>query len=147
MASSIASSYDSSYISGSCSRPSTARPSTSGPSTARPGTAHTVRPRTARPRTAVSQIGGPQQIICAVTESRGVSATVGLCFVNLTTGKPLFFQSLENLADHKPKIYSRVSSQRNPRLPNLCANHPQAHRLRPQRSSLPSFTSIGSINC
>ncbi|KAF8543611.1 DNA mismatch repair protein Msh4 [Trichophaea hybrida] len=54
------------------------------PTSTRPSTA---RPRTGRPRTAASTIGGHQQIICAVTESRGVSATVGLCFVNLTTGE------------------------------------------------------------
>ncbi|KAL7268484.1 MutS protein msh4 [Rhizina undulata] len=46
-----------------------------------------IRPRTGRPRTATSMIGGYQQIVCAVTESRGISATVGLCFVNLTTGE------------------------------------------------------------
>ncbi|KAH8147392.1 uncharacterized protein LAJ45_08548 [Morchella importuna] len=52
----------------------------------RPSTS-TGRPRTGRPRTATSTVGGVQQIVCAVAESRGVSATVGLCFVNMTTGE------------------------------------------------------------
>lgn len=57
---------------------------------ARPGTA---RPGTARPRTAVSTIGiESQQIICAVSESRGISPTVGLAFVNLDTGEAVLSQ-------------------------------------------------------
>ncbi|KAF8468982.1 muts domain V-domain-containing protein [Kalaharituber pfeilii] len=40
-----------------------------------------------RPATATSRVGGSQSIICALTESRGVSATVGLSFVNLCTGE------------------------------------------------------------
>ncbi|KAA8909324.1 muts domain V-domain-containing protein [Sphaerosporella brunnea] len=65
----------SSYLRASISRPTTST------TTVRPMTA--ARPRTA----ATSTIGGHQHITCAVTESRGVSATVGLCFVNLTTGE------------------------------------------------------------
>ncbi|RPA76245.1 hypothetical protein BJ508DRAFT_370727 [Ascobolus immersus RN42] len=48
----------------------------------RPSTS-TGRPRTA----ATSGAASVQHIICSVTESRGVSATVGLCFVNLSTGE------------------------------------------------------------
>ena len=39
-----------------------------------------------RPTSRMSRIGGCQTIVCAMTESRGVSATIGLCFVNLSTG-------------------------------------------------------------
>ena len=55
------------------------RPRTSG--TTRKSTG---RPRTARPRTATTAFSA-QQIICAVSESRGISPTVGLAFVNLDT--------------------------------------------------------------
>ncbi|CAZ85019.1 unnamed protein product [Tuber melanosporum] len=63
------------------------RPSTSSSGTSCPPTS-TSRPRTSRPRTATSAAGGgAQQVVCAVTESRGVSATIGLCFVNTATGE------------------------------------------------------------
>ncbi|PWW75164.1 hypothetical protein C7212DRAFT_297383 [Tuber magnatum] len=61
--------------------------SVSSSGTSRPPTS-TCRPRTSRPRTATSAAGGgAQQVVCAVTESRGVSAIIGLCFVNTTTGE------------------------------------------------------------
>jgi len=63
------------------------RPSMGSSGTSRPPTS-TSRPRTSRPRTATSAAGGgAQQVVCAVTESRGVSAIIGLCFVNTTTGE------------------------------------------------------------
>ena len=54
----------------------------------------TGRPRTARPRTALSTLGGfeNQTIICAVSESRGVSPTVGLAFINLDTCEAVLCQ-------------------------------------------------------
>ncbi|KAF2863252.1 hypothetical protein K470DRAFT_211378 [Piedraia hortae CBS 480.64] len=62
-------------------RPSTSRPSTTG------------RPSTARSRTGISVLGADSQdIICAVGESRGVSPTVGLAFVNLDTGEAVLSQ-------------------------------------------------------
>ncbi|KAK0870903.1 MutS protein msh4 [Friedmanniomyces endolithicus] len=68
----------------------TSRPRTGGRSTARPGTA---RPSTARPRTGVSTLGAEdQEIICAISESRGISPTVGLAFVNLDTGEAVLSQ-------------------------------------------------------
>ncbi|KAI9814768.1 MAG: MutS protein msh4 [Pycnora praestabilis] len=65
--------------------------------TSRPGTNRksTARPRTGqRPRTAASSAGGapPQQIVCAVSESRGVSPTIGLAFVNLATAEVVLCQ-------------------------------------------------------
>ncbi|KAF2454939.1 muts domain V-domain-containing protein [Lineolata rhizophorae] len=60
------------------------------------GTTTTSQPRrsdgragTARPRTGYSTIGGAenQRVICALSESRGVSPTVGLAFVNLDTAE------------------------------------------------------------
>lgn len=55
------------------------------------------RPRT-RPRTAVSTLGGSgiQQIVCAITESRGISPTVGLAFVNLSTTEAVLCQIADN---------------------------------------------------
>ncbi|MCJ1356506.1 MAG: MutS protein msh4 [Icmadophila ericetorum] len=64
------------------------RPSTSWTSTSRPKT---------RATTAASTRGyGDQQIICAVTESRGVSPTVGLAFVNITTTEAVICQIVDN---------------------------------------------------
>lgn len=63
--------------------------------THRPDTSRTStgRPRT-RVRTAASTIGGlrDQQIICAISESRGISPIVGLAFVNLHTAEAVLCQ-------------------------------------------------------
>ena len=50
--------------------------------------------RTGRPRTAASSTGGidQQQIICAISESRGISPTVGLAFINLSTTEAVLCQ-------------------------------------------------------
>lgn len=57
------------------------------------GQTHT-RPRRTRPRTAVSAFAGfdHQHIVCAVSESRGISPTVGLAFVNLDTCEAILCQ-------------------------------------------------------
>lgn len=63
--------------------------------TSRPRTGRsTARPATARPKTGTSTIARieAQEIVCAVTESRGVSPTVGLAFVNLDTGEAALSQ-------------------------------------------------------
>ncbi|KAF3940144.1 hypothetical protein ABW19_dt0200899 [Dactylella cylindrospora] len=60
------------------------RPPTAAERLERPRT----RGGTARPRTAGSVVGGTsQQIICALTESRGVVAQVGLAFINISTAE------------------------------------------------------------
>jgi DNA mismatch repair protein MSH4 len=46
---------------------------------------------TARPTTTATSVAS-QDIICAVTESRGVSSTVGLAFVNLVTAEAVLCQ-------------------------------------------------------
>jgi DNA mismatch repair protein MSH4 len=55
------------------------------------------RPNTRSRRTG-SVIGGgdSQQIICAVSEARGVSPTVGLAFVNISTGEAVLSQICDN---------------------------------------------------
>ncbi|KAE8448296.1 hypothetical protein EG329_009540 [Mollisiaceae sp. DMI_Dod_QoI] len=64
------------------------------PGTARPGTA---RPSSGRRSRASSTLGGEsQQIICAVSESRGVSPTVGMSFANITTGEAVLSQICDN---------------------------------------------------
>lgn len=65
------------------------------PSTARPGTA---RPSTGRRSRAGSTIGGgeSQQIICAINEGRGITPTVGLAFVNISTGEAVLSQICDN---------------------------------------------------
>ena len=49
-------------------------------------------------RTVISTLGGSgdQQIVCAITESRGISPTVGLAFVNLSTSEAVFCQIADN---------------------------------------------------
>ena len=66
-----------------------------GTTTSRPRTeARSIgRPSTARPRTGVSTLGVEnQEIVCALSESRGISPTVGLAFVNLDTGEAVLSQ-------------------------------------------------------
>ncbi|KAK4500175.1 hypothetical protein PRZ48_008361 [Zasmidium cellare] len=63
------------------------RPPTVYRSNGRPGTA------TTRPRTGYSTLGMEnQEIVCAVSESRGVSPMVGLAFINLDTGEAVLSQ-------------------------------------------------------
>jgi DNA mismatch repair protein MSH4 len=71
------------------------RPSTAGPSITRPSTA---RPSTGRRSRAGSIIGGgeSQQIVCAVSEARGISPTVGLAFVNISTGEAVLSQMCDS---------------------------------------------------
>lgn len=72
--------------------------STSQP--ARTSTAQNTRPSTATGRRsrAGSTIGGgeAQKIICAVSEGRGISPTVGLGFVNVSTGEAVLSQVCDN---------------------------------------------------
>ncbi|KAI9764820.1 MAG: MutS protein msh4 [Candelina submexicana] len=89
-----------SYSSGTTSYPSFPGKTTTT-TTSRLGTGRTstARPRTAgRPRTTASALSGSnqQQIICAVSESRGVSPTVGLAFVNLSTAEAVLCQICDN---------------------------------------------------
>lgn len=73
---------------GSGTRPNTGRTSGS-----------TGRPKSGRPRTATSTTQGgsnDQQIICAISESRGISPVVGLAFVNLTTTEAVLCQISDN---------------------------------------------------
>ncbi|KAG4031595.1 hypothetical protein MFRU_009g03560 [Monilinia fructicola] len=64
-------------------------------STARP---NTTRLSTGRRSRASSIIGGgeSQQIICAISEGRGVSPTIGLAFVNISTGEAVLSQICDN---------------------------------------------------
>ncbi|KAF7558757.1 hypothetical protein G7046_g5408 [Stylonectria norvegica] len=75
------------------------RPSTSRPSTARPGT----RPSTASGRksrtTTTSSILGltdSQNVVCAVSEARGVSPSVGVALVNVSIGEVVISQICDN---------------------------------------------------
>ena len=68
----------------------TSRPSTS---TSRPTAS---RPRTGRHRTNASTVAGDQQIICGISESRGLSPVVGLAFVNLSTTEAVLCQISDN---------------------------------------------------
>ncbi|ORY11225.1 DNA mismatch repair protein muts [Clohesyomyces aquaticus] len=93
-----------SYAYGEYNTTTTSRPRTGGRrSTGRPGTG--------RPRTGASTIARveAQQVICAVTESRGISPTVGLAFVNLDTGEAVLCQICDNQTYvrtvHKLRVY------------------------------------------
>lgn len=48
-------------------------------------------PRTNRPTTTATSIAS-QDIVCAISESRGISSTVGLAFVNLSTAEAVLCQ-------------------------------------------------------
>jgi DNA mismatch repair protein MSH4 len=60
---------------------------------------NTRPPTSRRTRAAASTTTGPlrdQQIICALTESRGISPTVGLAFVNISTAEAVLCQIADN---------------------------------------------------
>jgi DNA mismatch repair protein MSH4 len=92
------------------------------PSTTRPST---TRPSTGRPRTGVSTLGAEnQEIICAVSESRGISPTVGLAFVNLDTGEAVlsqisdsqtYIRTVHKLVVFNPSIILIVSTASSPK--------------------------------
>jgi len=66
---------------------STATTRTKSPSTSRPVS------RRSRPRTAATSTGyGDSVIICAISESRGISPSVGLSFVNISTSEAVLCQ-------------------------------------------------------
>ncbi|KAF2499524.1 hypothetical protein BU16DRAFT_274531 [Lophium mytilinum] len=81
----------------------TSRPRTGRRSNGRPGTG--------RPRTGASTIARveAQQVVCAVSESRGISPTVGLAFVNLDTGEAVLCQICDSQTYvrtiHKLRVY------------------------------------------
>ncbi|KAF1965024.1 hypothetical protein BU23DRAFT_520237 [Bimuria novae-zelandiae CBS 107.79] len=84
------------------------------------GTTATSRPRTGRstgrPSTARSRIGAStiarveaQTVVCAVAESRGISPTVGISFVNMDTGEAVLCQICDSQTYvktiHKLRVY------------------------------------------
>jgi DNA mismatch repair protein MSH4 len=80
--------------------------------TSRAGThRNTGRPSTARPRTGASTIARveAQNVVCAIAESRGISPTVGLAFVNLDTAEAVLCQICDSQTFvrtiHKLKVY------------------------------------------
>lgn len=75
----------------------TSRPGTSYTKNKRPSTARADgRPRT-RGQTALSTAASKdQQIICAISESRGISPIVGLAFVNITNTEAVLSQISDN---------------------------------------------------
>ncbi|KAL5121962.1 MutS protein msh4 [Pleosporales sp. CAS-2024a] len=81
---------------------------TSCPGTRRGGTG---RPSTARPWTGASTFARieAQHVVCAVAESRGISPTIGLAFVNLDTGEAVLCQICDSQTYvrtiHKLQVY------------------------------------------
>ncbi|KAF2441187.1 hypothetical protein P171DRAFT_419370 [Karstenula rhodostoma CBS 690.94] len=80
--------------------------------TSRPRTRRsTGRPSTARPRTGASTIARveAQTVVCAVAESRGISPTVGISFVNMDTGDAVLCQICDSQTYvktiHKLRVY------------------------------------------
>lgn len=80
--------------------------------TSRSGTRRaTGRPSTARPRTGASTIARVenQHVVCAIAESRGISPTVGLAFVNLDTAEAVLCQICDTQTFvrtvHKLRVY------------------------------------------
>ncbi|KAF2831995.1 DNA mismatch repair protein MutS [Ophiobolus disseminans] len=96
--------------------------------TSRPGTRRggTGRPSTARPRTGASTIARieAQNVVCAIAESRGISPTVGLAFVNLDTAEAVLCQigdsqtyvrTIHKLKVHGPSEILIVSTAASPK--------------------------------
>jgi len=89
------------------------------------GRPSTARPSTARPRTGVSTLGAENQdIVCAISESRGISPVVGLSFVNLDTGEAVLSQisdsqtyvrTIHKLMVFNPTTILVVSTAANPK--------------------------------
>ncbi|WPH01153.1 Hypothetical protein R9X50_00398800 [Acrodontium crateriforme] len=83
------------------------------------------RPSTARPRTGYSTLGVEnQEIVCAVSESRGTSPIVGLAFVNLDTGEAVlsqisdsqtFVRTIHKLVVFNPSTILIMSTTANPK--------------------------------
>ena len=64
-----------------------------------------------RPRTAATSMGcADNELICAITESRGISPTVGLSFVNLSTSEAVLCQFADTQTYartcHKLKVFT-----------------------------------------
>lgn len=86
----------------------------------------TARPSTARPRTGASTIARVerQEVVCAIAESRGISPTVGLSFINIDTGEAVLCQicdsqtyvkTLHKLQVYGPTIILCMSTAANPK--------------------------------
>ena len=85
----------------------------------------TARSTTTRPRTGVSTLGVEyQQIVCAISESRGISPTVGLSFLNLDTGEAVLSQisdsqtyvrTIQKLMVFAPSVILVVNTTANPK--------------------------------
>lgn len=133
----------------STSRANTARNKSRSRTVAR-STASSPRPRTSQsnavPRshgkTALSTLGtgSDQQIICAISESRGVSPVVGLAFVNLTTSEAVLCQISDNqtytktihklwVFDPSEILFMNTAAQSTSPLYSVVENH--RHRLLP----------------
>ncbi|KAH7150268.1 muts domain V-domain-containing protein [Dactylonectria estremocensis] len=87
-------SYGSGYLSATSTRPSTSRPPTTCP-----GTRQSIQPgRKSRAATASSIMGLAEShsVVCAVSEARGVSPSVGVAFVNVSIGEVVLSQICDN---------------------------------------------------
>ena len=96
--------------------------------TSRPRTStrrSTGRPSTARPRTGASTIGVlDQELICAISESRGISPTIGLAFINLDTGEAALSQISDSQTYVRTLNKLRVYSPSQILVPSTAANPP-----------------------
>lgn len=103
--------------------PNTSASSTYASSTV--ATPRTRRPPKTRTRTGVTSLGIEyQEVICAISESRGISPTVGLSFVNLDTGEAILCQisdsqtyvrTIHKLIVLAPSVILMFSSAANPK--------------------------------
>ncbi|KAJ6028775.1 hypothetical protein N7540_004351 [Penicillium herquei] len=106
------------------------------PLTSRPSTSR--RPGTARPATTATSVAA-QDIVCAVSESRGISSTVGLAFVNLATAEvvlcqfcdsPTYVKAVTKIAVFEPSEILFMST----------ANDSKLRRMIQENLSYPIFT-------
>jgi DNA mismatch repair protein MSH4 len=92
-------SYTAGSVSGTTTRPTTT-------TTSRPQTGSRSRPRTSGTSTGYSD----NEIICAISESRGISPTIGLSFVNISTAEAVLCQFTDTQTYartcHKIKVFA-----------------------------------------
>ncbi|KAF2405477.1 hypothetical protein EJ06DRAFT_502734 [Trichodelitschia bisporula] len=115
-----------SYTSASSQHPTTSYPEyTTTTPLPRIGRRRDGRSAAARPRTERSTIADPSDdVVCAITESRGVSPTVGLAFINLDVGRAVICQISDNQTYVRTRHKLEVNGPSRVLMPSTAANPP-----------------------
>jgi DNA mismatch repair protein MSH4 len=123
----------------------------SGANTLRPKTGmSTARPSTARPRTGISTANS-QDIICAISESRGVTPVVGMALLNLNTcevflcqinDNPQYVRTIQKLSVFEPQVVIVSSYGGNPSKLHLTIEETMADVCRLEPVDRQYFTEV-----